>query len=184
MGLTYFKRYRMEIDLLGRVFPCPRLPAGYSLVPYRDSLLDAHAQTKYRSFRCELDANVFPCLGDRDGCVRLMSEIARREGFLREATWLLQYREGGETEYCGTIQGICDKNGVGAVQNLGITPGHRGQRLGTVLMFHALDGFRLAGLRRAYLEVTAQNCGAVRLYERLGFRKTKTVYKSAEVAYA
>jgi ribosomal protein S18 acetylase RimI-like enzyme len=113
-----------------------------------------------------------------------MSEIARREGFLREATWLLQYREGGETEYCGTIQGICDKNGVGAVQNLGITPGHRGQRLGTVLMFHALDGFRLAGLRRAYLEVTAQNCGAVRLYERLGFRKTKTVYKSAEVAYA
>lgn len=186
MGLTYFKRFRMEVDLTGDLFPCPELAEGYSLVPFRDSLIEAHAATKYRSFRYEIDANVFPCLGDRDGCLRLMNEIVRREGFLCESTWLMQYRDPvtSQSENCGTIQGICDRSGFGAIQNLGVTPGHRGQQLGTVLMYYALRGFRLAGLRRAFLEVTAQNVGAIRLYERLGFRRTKTVYKAVEVAYA
>jgi ribosomal protein S18 acetylase RimI-like enzyme len=67
---------------------------------------------------------------------------------------------------------------------VGVIPEHRGQGLGTVLLFQALRGFKQAGLRRAFLEVTAQNTGAVRLYERLGFKTTKTVYKAAEVAFA
>ncbi len=186
MGLTYFKRFRMEVDLLRESFPCPPLPLGYALIPWRDSLVEAHAITKFRCFRFEVDANVFPCLGERDGCHRLMAEIARRDGFLGEATWLLQYRDRQtkRVEYCGTIQGICDKHGIGAIQNLGITPAHRGRGLGTVLMYYGLEGFRMGGLRKAYLEVTAQNLGAVRLYEKLGFRKVKTVYKAAEVAYA
>ena len=102
------------------------------------------------------------------------------------ATWLLEYRTDvtEEVEYCGTVQGIRDKNGFGAIQNLGITPPHRGHGLGTYMLFHALHGFHRAGLRRAYLEVTAQNTGAVRLYRRLGFRKVRTVYKAAEVAFA
>ena len=87
-------------------------------------------------------------------------------------------------EYCGTIQGLCDRQGYGAVQNLGVTPLHRSQGLGTVLLGQALAGFRAAGLRRAYLEVTAQNTGAIRLYTALGFRRVRTVYKAVEVAYA
>jgi len=51
-------------------------------------------------------------------------------------------------------------------------------------LYTALKGFKQKGLRRAYLEVTAQNYGAVRLYEQLGFHRAKTVYKAAEVAYA
>ena len=34
--------------------------------------LPVHAEVKYKSFREELDSNVFPCLGDREGCRRLM----------------------------------------------------------------------------------------------------------------
>jgi ribosomal protein S18 acetylase RimI-like enzyme len=51
-------------------------------------------------------------------------------------------------------------------------------------MLKSLQGFRDAGLERAYLEVTAQNTAAFRLYLRLGFRKVKTVYKAADVAFA
>jgi hypothetical protein len=40
------------------------------------------------------------------------------------------------------------------------------------------------GLARVYLEVTAQNDGAVRLYKRLGFRRTKTLFKAVELAYS
>lgn len=186
MGTTYFKRYRMEIDLTRPFFTAPALPAGYSLQAWDEQLLDAHAEAKYQSFCVELDANVFPCLGEREGCRRLMREIASREGFVPEATWLMTFdsEQKGMQEYCGTVQGVRDSTGYGAIQNLGITPDHRGQGLGTILMHAALSGFRRAGLRRVFLEVTAQNEGAVQLYHRLGFLRTKTVYKAAEVAYA
>lgn len=185
MGVTYFKRFRMEIDLEGPLFAPAELSSTYTLLPWDERLLSIHAGVKYRSFCFEIDANVFPCLGEREGCQRLMREISRRDTFLGASTWLLRYQApGGEPDYCGTIQGIRDRSGFGAVQNLGITPEHRGRGLGTHLLYQALYGFYLSGLRRAYLEVTAQNSGAVRLYERLGFRTVKTVYKAADVAYA
>jgi GNAT superfamily N-acetyltransferase len=186
MALTYFKRYRMEFDLADIPSAVPPLPAGYDCLPWNDDLLDAHAEVKYHSFRFELDANVFPCLGERDGCRRLMSDIACRGGFVPEATWLLAHVRPGlsRPEYCGTIQGITDGGRFGSIQNVGILVPHRGLGLGTCLLYRALDGFRRAGLDRAYLEVTAQNTGAIRLYHRVGFRTVKTVYKAAEVAYA
>jgi len=186
MGLTYFKRYRMEIDLAGRDFSNPKFSRPYRLLSWDDSLLEAHAEAKYQSFRSEIDANVFPCLGELAGCHRLMHEIRLKEGFLPEATWLAMYEgEDGRTrEYCGTIQGIRDGSGMGAIQNLGITPERRNLGLGTLLMRQALQGFRDAGLERAFLEVTAQNDGAIRLYQRIGFERVRTVYKAVEVAYS
>ena len=88
MDLTYFKRYRMEIRLPDRDFSRPQLPDGYRFVPWDASLLEAFAEAKYLSFRDEIDANVFPCLGDPTGCRRLMTEISRKPGFLPETTWL------------------------------------------------------------------------------------------------
>lgn len=185
MGLTYFKRYRMEIDLPGRQFPWANLPPGFRVIPWDDSLVGVHADTKYRSFRDEIDANVFPCLGEQSGCQRLMAEIAQKPGFLPEATWLLAaVEEGRRREYCGTVQGIRDRAGMGAIQNLGVLPAYRGRGLGTCLLLKALEGFRQAGLTRVHLEVTAENEGAIRLYRRLGFVTVKTVFKVAEVAYS
>ena len=185
MGITYFKRFRMELNLDLPLFLQPGLPPDYALVPWKEALLAAHADVKFRSFRCELDANVFPCLGQRDGCRRLMDEIAHRTGFVQEATWLAQYwpAQRPKPEIVGTIQGIMDVGGIGAVQNVGVVPAHRGRGLGTCLLHEALLGFRRAAIDRVYLEVTAKNIGAVRLYQRLGFTKTKTVYKAAEVAH-
>jgi len=184
MGLTYFKRYRMEIDLPGPTLSGSDLPAGYRFVPWDDSLVGVHAETKYLSFRDELDANVFPCLGEQTGCHRLMAEIARKPGFLSQATWLMVFNGDQGREYVGTIQGIRDRAGMGAVQNLGILPAHRGRGLGTCLLLRSLEGFREAGLSRVHLEVTAENEGAIRLYRRLGFVTVKTVFKVAEVAYS
>ncbi len=184
MGMTYFRRFRMEINLRSPIFTPPPLPPEYQLVEWSSGLVDAHAEAKYHSFCYEIDANVFPCLGEREGCLRLMREIAKREGFLDAATWLLVCNHGpDDLEYCGTVQGVRDAD-FGAIQNLGITLSHRGRGLGTHLLHRALRGFREAGLNKAYLEVTAQNTGAVRLYHRLGFRRAKTVYKAADVAYA
>jgi GNAT superfamily N-acetyltransferase len=182
MVLTYFKRYRMEIDL--RELAEPTLARDYRFVPWDPSLLALHADTKFRSFRNEIDANVFPCLGDAEGCIRLMREIVRKEGFLAGATWLIVHDQPlGPAKACGTVQGICDRSRLGAIQNLGVVPEYRDHGIGSALLLKALQGFRHAGLERAFLEVTAQNEGAIRLYRRLGFRKARTVFKAVDVAY-
>jgi len=174
---TYFKRFRMEADLLIPRRP-PVLPEGYRLVAWNEALLDAHARTKYRSFCDEIDAVVFPCLGDLEGCRRLMREIRRKPGFLAEATWLIaRVVAPSQQSWCGTIQGVVDKQGTGMIQNVGVVPGHRGIGLGTLLVLQAMAGFGRAGLRKASLEVTAENTSAAQLYRRLGFRRARTVYK-------
>ncbi len=183
MGLTYFKRFRMEYDLRHGVPESVPVPLGYDLVPYSVDLIRDHATAKFHSFRCELDANVFPCLGRRDGCLRLMREITSRASFVPQATWLCRYRDSdsGTMQPIGTIQGL-QFEGWGAVQNLGIDPGHRSLGLGSVLLERAATGFRAAGLQRMHLEVTTDNTAAIRLYERLGFKRAKVVFKAAEVA--
>jgi ribosomal protein S18 acetylase RimI-like enzyme len=175
MNVTYFKRFRMEVDL-NEPRPAPLLPVGYFWVAWTDTLIDLHAEVKYLSFQEEIDTHVFPSLSSRQGCTNLMGDIRRRSGFLPGATWLVASPEG----YCGTVQGIRDRGAWGAIQNLGVTLQHRGRGIGTALLLRALDGFARAGLGRAYLEVTAQNDAAVRLYRRLGFRCRKTLYRAAE----
>jgi GNAT superfamily N-acetyltransferase len=184
MALTYFKRYRMEINLLSRDYRRLAVPVGYRLLPWESPLLEAHAEVKYESFHDTIDASVFPCFTELAGCYRLMSEIVRKPGFVPQATWLAAYADAdfGPGQYCGTVQGLRDESGLGAIQNLGVVPEHRGRGLGIVLMDRALRGFRQIGLTRAFLEVTADNRDAIRLYERMGFSVVKTVYKATEAA--
>src|SRR5262249_28293727 len=67
MAITYYKRFRMEIDLDGSL-PPPRLSPPFYWIAWEESLIDRHAEVKYLSFRGEIDASVFPCLGERPGC--------------------------------------------------------------------------------------------------------------------
>ena len=205
MDSAYFKRFRMDLALAagglalaptagGIPAAAAEMPPGYRLVPWHDGLIDAHARTKFRSFRSEIDAVVFPCLGDLEGCRRLMREIRGKGGFLPGATWLIarsrvlppgadrQSPQPAEVEWCGTIQGVIDSSGAGSIQNIGVVPGHRGLGLGSVLIAQAVRSFAAQGLERVSLEVTADNVRAVNLYQRLGFRRAKTIYKVVDGA--
>ena len=245
MESAYFKRFRMEFDLT-RVRLGPDLPVGFRMVRWNAALMDAHARTKFHCFRDEIDAIVFPCLGDLEGCRRLMREISNKAGFSPCATWLVA--RGGTPadphqpgtshgvlesqppsrgvlepassrgvlepassrgvleqassrgvlepassrgvlepapsrcvlEWCGTIQGVVDAEGCGSIQNVGVVPSLRGLGLGSCLIEQALAGFQRLGLRRAFLEVTADNKSAVRLYHRLGFHTVRTIYKTID----
>lgn len=211
----YFKRYRMDVVLPAVPAPLPPLPGGYRFVAWHDGLLDAHARTKFRAFRSEIDAVVFPCLGDLEGCRRLMREIRGKAGFLPAASWLVARvktappqpagaeaplepgaraplepgaraplepgaRAPLELEWCATIQGVIDSCGNGSIQNIGVVPAERGRGLGSALVAAALQGFATERAPRAWLEVTADNVRAVRLYQRLGFRRTKTIFKTVD----
>ena len=176
--IRYFKRFRMELAFGEDLPPIGSLPDGYYWLPWDEDLIGAHARTKYECFRGELDAQVFASLATEIGCEQLMRAIRLKPGFLPGATWLLGYG----ADLVGTVQGVRAINGWGAIQNLGVVAGHRGFGLGSQLMLQALHGFWRARLPGAFLEVTAENDSAVRLYRRLGFRCRKTLYKMIEDA--
>ena len=115
-----------------------------------------------------------------------MEEISDRDDFLPEATWLAAYVGDGREpiEYCGTIQGIRVSSRLGGIQNVGITPPHRGRGVG--LRADCRRAGRLStGRPAAGLSGSdRQNEPAVRLYRQLGFRRTKTLYKAVEFAYS
>ena len=176
--VTYFKRYRMEMDLVGPLPPVPSLPEGFAWVPWEERLILAHAEVKYQCFKDELDGVVFPNLRNRAGCERLMREIANRIGFRPQSTWLIAH---GDADVA-TVQGVGERAGNGSIQNLGVIPSYRGRHLGLALLLQSLHGFRLTGLARATLEVTSQNEAAIRMYRQVGFRFRKTFYRMVEPA--
>jgi mycothiol synthase len=184
LNLNYTKRYRMELDMRRWQRPPIELPADYRLVPWHSSLVEAHGEVKYHSFRDEIDAQVFPCLGEYEGCCKLMDEIQQREGFIPESTWLAEYVGAGQAkaEYCGTIQAVRTQKGRASIQNIGVVPLHRGRGIGSALILAALLGFEVLAIPRVCLEVTSENEGAVRLYRKLGFRTVRTLYKAVELA--
>jgi ribosomal protein S18 acetylase RimI-like enzyme len=175
-NVTYFKRYRMELDLVAALPPVPNLPVGFAWRPWTEWLLETHADVKCQCFQQELDSVVFPNLSNREGCLRLMKEITNRPGFCAKATWLI-----ADGDICvGTIQGVGDRIGTGGIQNLGVIPAYRGKGLGAALLLQALHGFRHSGLAKASLEVTAQNETAIQMYRRYGFRFRKTLYRMVD----
>ena len=56
--------------------------------------------------------------------------------------------------------------------------------LGRALLLRALAGFVSVGVPRAFLEVTATNAPAVRMYRSVGFRAFKTLYRGVELPAA
>jgi ribosomal protein S18 acetylase RimI-like enzyme len=172
----YFKRFRMELDLR---LPRPRaeLPNGFEWISWSHELVEAHARVKFQCFAGETDAVVFPSLSHLSGCRDLMTAITTRPGFCPAATWLIQDGE----ELVGTVQGLLDSARFGGIQNLGVVPVCRGAGLGPALLLKALDGFAAVGAKRAFLEVTARNEPAVRMYRRLGFRSYKTIYREVRI---
>ena len=182
MNLTYIRRFRMQLDLADIWLPPPSLPDSFSWVPWANSLVDRHAAVKYASFQSELDARVFPCLGDSIGCRNLMQEISLQKSFLPKTTWLIS-RHNEQTGLqldCATIQGLRKRWRSGSIQNVGVAPAYRGLGLGRALVLKSLHGFREAKMRRVTLEVTAENETAVTLYKSVGFQILRTMYNAIE----
>lgn len=180
MPFKKVKRYQMVFDARKNELPEPTLPDGFFWVPWSDNLLAKHAEVKHKSFRNELDAELFPTFSQYESCLRLMDSIASRSGFVPDATCMIAF--GTHTrilDYCANIQGIKVKVDVGAIQNVAVMPGYRRRGLGFALVAKCLRGFKRNGTDQVTLEVTAENGVAVRLYQRLGFVIFNTIYKES-----
>lgn len=156
--------------------PKAELPHGFHWQPWHDSLLDTHAGVMFLSFENTIDAQLFPNLASLTGSRMLLRWIRDCEGFCPEATWLLMNDRGA----VGTVQGAIDGGTYGGIQNIGVHPECRRLGLGSALLAKALEGFRTAGASTAWLEVTAINPNAQRLYRRAGFRPYNSYFRRIE----
>ena len=163
--------------------PEERPRASIDYLGWDERLVAHHGLAKWESFRREMDVNVFPCLGDREGCKQLMRDIARRDNFVPESTWLAVQRNEQDRFgiALGTIQGLRVSADLGAIQNIGVLPAYRGLGIGRELIRRNLLGFRDVGCRNVQLEVTIHNFAAIRLYESIGFQRVETVFKIGNV---
>ena len=102
------------------------------------------------------------------------------------------WSEGGPTIGNHTIIGLEDNDGSYAghlwiseredfftgrpeafVTTVAVVATHRGRGFGKLLMNHAIEFARSRGLARIGLGVEAHNAGAIKLYEKLGFRTAR-----------
>lgn len=180
MSTIFVKRYRMTLLLSEPPQPVPPLPDGYVWMEWSRSLVTLHSETKHRAFQEEFDSLIFPALGKYTGCLQLMKDISAKHTFIADATWLLAYQGPTEIEYCGTIQGLGHTPQVGSIQNVGITPAHRHRGLGKILVLKSIEGFRKFAFKSVFLEVTADNHKAVALYESIGFKVTRTMFRTID----
>lgn len=182
--IQYFRRFRMEFDFADHKLPEAQLPSGFEFTAWQPQDLERHAVAKFRSFRDEIDSQMFPCLSTLDGCRVLMGEIASQPTFMSAATWLVSRLPDrrGFCEDCGTIQGLGSSGEAGFIQNLGVIADCRGLGIGRALLVKSLHGFRTRGTRRVYLEATAENVRAIELYRSLGFRLIRTNYREVPTA--
>jgi ribosomal protein S18 acetylase RimI-like enzyme len=169
----------MQFDVHSQAIPESQLSEEILFAGWEDKLLPMHGICKWESFRREMDVNVFPCLGDREGCRRLMRDISQKDSFVPEATWLALAKDSNPRNLLavGTIQGLRTSATHGAIQNLGVIPSFRGKGIGRELIRRAILGFQSQGCRYVTLEVTIHNYGAIKLYESIGFQRSEIVFK-------
>ena len=175
------ERVRYFVNLarpINNGLPPVELPAGYRLRTF-DRARDAEAvwRVDNAAFQDHWGFNGFPLDAFRHWI---------EEPHFRPELWFL-----AEEEATGEIVGLglnkIDPDWItqtgrqeGYINTLGVLREHRKKGLGTALLAQSLRTLRQAGMEAAHLHADAENLtGAVRLYERLGFklRKTSMAYR-------
>ena len=79
-------------------------------------------------------------------------------------------------EILGHLQVIDEDDGSAwEVKNTAVVPEARGRGIGRLMLQRAVDEARAAGVRRVVLATAAADVGALRFYQRCGFRMTRIV---------
>ncbi len=92
-----------------------------------------------------------------------------------------------EREIVGFLSACCSAVGNTAIiMKIAVHPGHWGKGIATSLIGAVLDVFRKMGIREVELHVDIVKRGAIKLYEKFGFRIRKVVtanYEEDEAFY-
>jgi ribosomal protein S18 acetylase RimI-like enzyme len=172
--LSIFERNFMlveKVESLGRELFGPPAPAGIAFERWSEQQMDSAAQLIARAYRGHVDSEINDQYRSPIGARRFLHNIVQYPGcgaFYQPAAMMaidLKTRE-----ICGiSLTSLVDAS-VGHITQICVTPERRGQGIGSELLWRSIQSLCEAGCEAVSLTVTAANTGAVRLYERIGFR--------------
>lgn len=179
LGSLGFKLYPRQFMLKAIPADTPQLeralPAGLRLDRWQDRFLEPCADVVRLAYAGHVDAEINDQYRSREGASKFLKNIIVLPGCGQfEVSASFVARDVMNDKIAGIVLTSIVAKGVGHTTQLCVLPEYRGRGLGELLMqtsFAALARMRGTELS---LTVTSQNQGAVKLYERLGFKTLKT----------
>lgn len=170
-ALHGFERQLMLKDGLGPAPEERRTTPGMQFSPWSESLTEAASELLALAYRGHVDSRINDLYASLPGARCLVAQTTKpgvSSRFLAPAS--IAARDPRSTGLQGLSLGSLVGDEVGHVNQLCVDPRARGRGLGTELLRRSIDALARAGCTAASLTVTKSNEGAVRVYERVGFR--------------
>jgi ribosomal protein S18 acetylase RimI-like enzyme len=133
------------------------------------------AELVFGAYHNHVDAAINDQYGSLAGATRLLDNILHYQGcgeFLEQVSKVAIHRSTGKLAGVLTVTAV--RSDTAHIPQIAIARALQGIGLGTALLASAFDDLVRAGYQRVSLTVTDANTGAVRLYERLGFKTFRT----------
>jgi ribosomal protein S18 acetylase RimI-like enzyme len=155
------------------------VPPGLRLAAWDDGHFEACARLIASAYAGHVDSAINDQYQSRSGAMKFLKNIVILPGcgrFQPEASFVVhageKYRAGNELAAAVLASEV--SKGVGHITQICVQPQHRGMGLGLRLMESSIQAMKSRRFHALSLTVTRANAGAVRLYERIGFRTVKS----------
>ncbi len=146
-------------------------PPRYAFSLWGDHYLAPAADLIETSYRNHDDSVINDQYREASGARRFLANTTRHTScgpFLSSASWVAA--QSGRAALSGVCLATQVDERVGHVTQICVAPTDRNQGVGRELLRRTLTSLKAHGCQAASLTVTASNAGALRLYDRLGFR--------------
>jgi ribosomal protein S18 acetylase RimI-like enzyme len=171
-GFKCYERLLMKRDAAAKLPPAPgRVEDRCQFEPWRNDLHEPAAAVLAKGHAGHIDAAINDQYASVEGAWKLVRNIVhfnRCDAFHAPASFVAF--EKGSGSPVGVVLASFIGADVAHITELCVTPEARGAGLGYELLRRSASALGDAGAKRISVIVTAANEGAVRLYERCGFR--------------
>jgi ribosomal protein S18 acetylase RimI-like enzyme len=175
LGFKLYTRQFMLLDLSKELEMPSSVTTGLRLSRWNDRYFEPTARLIYLAYANHIDGDINDQYRSKSGALRFLKNIILLPGcgqFVPGASFVLHMP--GSDELLGAVLTSEVSPGVGHTTQLCVVPGSQGHGLGRALMITAIDALRGLKFHELTLTVTSVNEGAVRLYEKIGFRTLKS----------
>lgn len=174
-GFRLYSRQFMLQELQSLPQPRPGVAADMKLDRWNDRFFEPCAKLIYLAYADHIDGEINDQYRSRAGALKFLKNIILLPGcghFVQNASFVL--RQPGGDDLVGAVLTSEVSPGVGHTTQICVLPGFQGHGIGRMLMQKSGETLRTMKFRELTLTVTSENRGAVRLYEKLGFKTMRT----------
>jgi ribosomal protein S18 acetylase RimI-like enzyme len=149
----------------------PPPPPDLIVERWTEQHLDEAAELIARSYELHVDSHINDQYRSVAGARRFLHNIIQYPGCgVFHAPAAMMALSPGSRRICGISLTSLVAARVGHITQICVAPERRGQGIGSELLWRSARAFAERGCNAVSLTVTASNHGAIRLYERIGFR--------------